>query len=106
MQTDMLPGVEDLEGSQQHKALLLCNTAAARVQPTLEIATDTVSCAHGATVGSLDDKALFYLQSRAIEKNKAEQLLCAAFVQSIVPAKYNNQLSDILSVAVSEVTNG
>ena len=104
MQTDMLPNVKELGGFQNHKALLMSDTASVRVQPVLAIATDDVTCAHGATVGELDAKAKFYLQSRGLNKAEAEQLLATAFVRAIFSKQFG--IEDYIQQTVQEVING
>jgi Fe-S cluster assembly protein SufD len=69
-------------GSDAHmlcRTLLLSPHAEADVKPQLEIHTDEVKCGHGASVGYLDDAALFYLQSRGIDTVAARRLLMDAF---------------------------
>lgn len=64
---------------QSFKALVFDKTAEANAKPELEIHADDVKCSHGATVGQLDDKAIFYLTSRGIDPVTARQMLVAAF---------------------------
>lgn len=66
-----------------NKNLLLSKTAEVNTKPILEIEADDVQCTHGATVGCLDQQALFYLRSRGIAENDARQLLIDAFVREI-----------------------
>jgi Fe-S cluster assembly protein SufD len=68
------------DGEQSLRGLLLKRTATVNLKPELEIFADDVKCAHGATVGELDKRALFYLQSRGIPQARAEALLTHAFV--------------------------
>ncbi|WP_321436124.1 Fe-S cluster assembly protein SufD [uncultured Bacteroides sp.] len=64
----------------------LCITKDARMftQPQLEIYADDVKCGHGATVGQLDEGALFYMQARGISQREARLLLMFAFVNEVV----------------------
>lgn len=64
----------------------LCATKQARMftQPMLEIYADDVKCAHGSTVGQLNDKALFYMQQRGISLEEARMLLQTAFVGEVI----------------------
>ena len=62
-----------------NKNLLLSEGAEIDTQPVLEIHADEVKAAHGATVGQLDANALFYLRSRGLPADQAQQLLTAAF---------------------------
>ncbi len=50
----------------RHDALLLSDTAEVDAKPELEIYADDVSCAHGNTIGALDEEALFYIRSRGV----------------------------------------
>lgn len=68
------------DGEQSLRGLLLKRTATVNLKPELEIFADDVKCAHGATVGELDGKALFYMQSRGIQEPQAKALLTHAFV--------------------------
>ena len=68
------------DGEQSLRGLLLQRTATVNLKPELEIFADDVKCAHGATVGELDARALFYLESRGITPPRAKALLTRAFV--------------------------
>ncbi len=68
------------DGEQSLRGLLLKRTATVNLKPELEIFADDVKCAHGATVGELDARALFYMESRGIPKARAQALLTHAFV--------------------------
>ncbi len=67
------------DGKMMSRALLLSDDVAMYNKPELEIFADDVACGHGATVGSLDENQLFYLQARGIKKADAESLLLEAF---------------------------
>ena len=68
------------DGEQSLRGLLLQRTATVNLKPELEIFADDVKCAHGATVGELDQRALFYMQSRGIPHARAQGLLTRAFI--------------------------
>lgn len=68
------------DGEQSLRGLLLQRTATVNLKPELEIFADDVKCAHGATVGELDSRALFYMESRGIPAPRAKALLTRAFV--------------------------
>ena len=75
---------------QRNKNILLSPTAQVDTKPQLEIYADDVKCAHSSTVGQLDEEALFYLQTRGINRQNALALLTQAFAQEIadrIPAK-------------------
>lgn len=72
------------DGEQSLRGLLLQRTATVNLKPELEIFADDVKCAHGATVGELDARALFYMQSRGIAPARAQALLTRAFVADAI----------------------
>ena len=72
-------GADGSNASLSNKNLLLSPQAQINTQPALEIYADEVKAAHGATVGQLDQTALFYLQSRGVPKMEAQQVLTQAF---------------------------
>ena len=72
------------DGKQTNHALLLSNTARVDTKPQLEIFADDVKCTHGATVGRLDDSALFYMKSRGIGAENSRALLTYAFAAEVL----------------------
>lgn len=72
------------DAHQLSRALLLSPSAEADGKPELEIYADDVKCGHGATVGELDDAALFYLTSRGIPRRQARAMLIDAFVGEVI----------------------
>lgn len=73
------PGAQKTDSEQHVANLLLSKKAEVDAKPELEIYADDVKCAHGATVGQLDDTALGYLRSRGIPAAEARALLLRAF---------------------------
>lgn len=73
------PIAQKTDGKQTNKALLLSPKARVDTKPQLEIFADDVKCTHGATIGRLDEMALFYLKSRGIGGENARALLTYAF---------------------------
>jgi Fe-S cluster assembly protein SufD len=69
---------------QLNKNLLLSARAAVDTKPELEIYADDVKCSHGATVGDLDETAMFYLQTRGIAEAEARRMLIEAFAAEAV----------------------
>ncbi len=67
------------DANQLNKNLLLSARAAVDTKPELEILADDVKCSHGATVGDLDEEALFYLEARGIPAQEARRMLIEAF---------------------------
>ena len=72
------------DGYQSNKNLLLSNDARVDTTPQLEIFNDDVNCAHGATVGQLEDEELFYLLSRGISEPLARNLLTYGFAEEVI----------------------
>ena len=73
------PGALRTDAIQRTDNLLLSRQAEADARPELEIYADDVKCAHGATVGRIDESALFYLRSRGIDEERSRNLLTWAF---------------------------
>jgi Fe-S cluster assembly protein SufD len=69
---------------QKNNNILMTDDAKMDTKPQLEIYADDVKCSHGATVGQLDDNALFYLQSRGIEKREARLMLMFGFAHEVI----------------------
>lgn len=69
---------------QSNKNLCLNSTAHMYTQPQLEIYADDVKCSHGATIGQLDEDAMFYMMQRGIPKAEARMLLMFAFVSDVI----------------------
>lgn len=80
------PGTVGTDARQANPNLLLDRTAEADTRPWLEILADDVACTHAATVGRLDDDALFYLRSRGIPREVGHAMLVDAFVHEITDA--------------------
>jgi len=68
------------DAGQDFKGLLLEAGASANAVPQLEIFADDVKCAHGATVGALDEAARFYMMARGVDPATAQRLLVQAFI--------------------------
>jgi len=78
------PEAQKTDGKQTNNNLLLSDRAHADTKPQLEIFADDVKCTHGATVGRLDDLAMFYLKSRGIAPETARTLLTYAFAADVL----------------------
>jgi Fe-S cluster assembly protein SufD len=76
-------GADQTDARMGHHALILSERAEIDAKPELEIYADDVSCAHGNTVGALDDEALFYIRSRGVPLEEARALLISAFVGEV-----------------------
>ncbi|HMD74021.1 MAG TPA: Fe-S cluster assembly protein SufD [Steroidobacteraceae bacterium] len=77
-------GAPHSQSQQSSRGLLLSPTAEIDSRPQLEIHTDEVKCAHGATTGRLDPNMLFYLLSRGIDRDTAQSLLVYAFLADVL----------------------
>ena len=73
------PEAQKTDAQQTNKNLLLSPRASVDTKPELEILADDVKCSHGATVGELDESALFYLRARGIPEAEARRMLIEAF---------------------------
>lgn len=69
---------------QQNNNILLSDKASINAKPQLEIFADDVKCSHGCTIGQLDEKAMFYMQSRGIPQKEAKALLMYAFSNEVI----------------------
>jgi Fe-S cluster assembly protein SufD len=78
------PEAQKTDGKQSNNNLLLSPTARIDTKPQLEIFADDVKCTHGATVGRLDEMAMFYLNSRGIGTETARTLLTYAFAADVL----------------------
>ena len=87
-------GAQQTLADQSFKALLLDRTAEANAKPELEIFADDVKCSHGATIGELDAKAMFYLMSRGIDPATARQMLVEAFTDDALARIDNAAIAD------------
>jgi Fe-S cluster assembly protein SufD len=77
-------GADKTEARMGHHALILSDHAEVDAKPSLEIYADDVACAHGNTVGALDDDALFYMRQRGLPEPEARALLTEAFVGEVI----------------------
>ena len=75
-------------------------------RPQLEIYADDVKCGHGATVGQLDEKALFYMRSRGISEAEAKLLLMFAFVNEVIDTISIEPLKERLHILVEKRFRG
>lgn len=71
---------QQTDAEMRHDALMLSDTAKINAKPELEIYADDVECAHGNTIGQLDEQALFYMRQRGIPEAQARALLIEAFI--------------------------
>lgn len=90
------PGAQKVDAHQMSRNLVLGPRAAIDTKPELEIFADDVKCSHGATVGDLDEAALFYLRARGIPNEEARRMLIEAFAREAVELVEDAALRDHL----------
>ena len=88
------PQASGADADLSNRNLALGDSAEINTKPELEIYNDDVRCAHGATVGQLDDDALFYLQSRGMAAAAARRLLSAGFLRGGLEGPFAEQAAD------------
>ncbi len=90
------------DSKQLNKNLLLSSGAHADAKPELQIENDDVSCAHGATVGQIDERELFYLKSRGLSEDQAKSLLVYGFADEILQQIKDRTVRSQLEALVRE----
>jgi Fe-S cluster assembly protein SufD len=78
------PNAQQTDARQTNRNLLLSTEARVDTKPQLEIFADDVKCAHGATVGQLEEEELFYLASRGLDADLARNLLTYGFAEEVI----------------------
>lgn len=100
------PGAQHTSSQQTNRNLCATRDARMYTQPQLEIYADDVKCSHGATVGQLDENALFYMRQRGIPEREARLLLMFAFVNEVVDTIRLDALRDRLHLLVEKRFRG
>jgi Fe-S cluster assembly protein SufD len=94
-------GARNADANQENRALLLSKQAKADSDPVLEILTnDVIRVAHGATAGPVDEEQLYYLESRGISRQAAEDLLVRAFLGQVLDRVPDEGVRDELAAIV------
>ena len=91
---------------QTNKNILLNRTAKMRTKPQLEIYADDVKCSHGATIGQLDESAMFYMRQRGIPEKEARLLLMFAFTADVIDHIRIDALQDRMKMLVEKRLRG
>lgn len=99
-------GAQHTESQQTNRNICLTRQARMFTQPQLEIYADDVKCSHGATVGQLDDKAMFYMRQRGIPEAEARMMLMQAFVGEVIGRVSLEPLRDRLNRLVEKRFRG
>ncbi len=95
-------GADGTDAEQANHNLLLSENAEIDAKPELEIYADDVKCAHGTTIGTLDEGALFYLRTRGLDAQEGRQLLTRAFAQIIVNMTPITAMQETISGIVAD----
>jgi len=90
------------DAKQTNRNLLLSDDAQIDTKPQLEIYADDVKCTHGATIGQVEDNALFYLRSRGLDETAAKHLLLLAFANECLDRMSSDQVRSHLERLVME----
>lgn len=109
-QISVAPDAQKTDSRMLMRGLLLSDGASMRAKPELEIYADDVKCAHGTSVGNIDDDVLFYMMSRGIPETRARALLVDAFSKDVVDIitdetvrkEFERQLADRLASIVGD----
>jgi Fe-S cluster assembly protein SufD len=91
---------------QTNKNILLNRTAKMRTKPQLEIYADDVKCSPGATIGQLDESAMFYMRQRGIPEKEARLLLMFAFTADVIENIRIDALQDRMKMLVEKRLRG
>ena len=100
------PGAQKTSSQMTNQNLTATREARMYTQPMLEIYADDVKCAHGSTVGQLNDAALFYMRQRGISLSEAKMLLQNAFINEVIDKMQLEPLRDRLHHLVEKRFRG
>jgi len=82
------------DGHQNHRGILLSDTAEISATPQLEIWADDVKCAHGSAIGPLDENQIFYLKTRGIPEQEAKKILLSSFFSGFISPDFDSFIQD------------
>ncbi len=99
-------GAQKTAAYQTNRNLCLTGDARMTTKPQLEIYADDVQCSHGATVGQLDEEALFYLRQRGISTKEAKLMLMFAFANDILMNMHIEPLKERISGMINSRLRG
>ncbi|OGV51419.1 MAG: Fe-S cluster assembly protein SufD [Legionellales bacterium RIFCSPHIGHO2_12_FULL_42_9] len=101
-QVHVANGAQKTRANQQNKTILLSAEAEIDTKPQLEIFADDVVCSHGATVGQLDEEAMFYLSSRGMDEAQVTRYLIQAFIANNMQLVKDATLCDWMLALINE----
>jgi len=96
------PDAQQSDAQQANNTLLLSDDAEIDTKPQLEIYADDVKCSHGATVGNLDEQAMFYLKARGIDGDSARSMLIRAFIDEILDRAEPDQVQNHVKILLDD----
>lgn len=96
-------GANGTQAYQQNNNILLSDTANMYSKPNLEIYADDVKCSHGATVGQLDEAAIFYMRQRGVSMEEAKNLMLKGFLKDIVDKISSPEIVEKISEQLENV---
>ncbi|MDG1545217.1 MAG: Fe-S cluster assembly protein SufD [Candidatus Poseidoniia archaeon] len=92
---------------QSNQNILLSDNAIIHTKPELEIYADDVKCTHGATVGQLDEKGIFYLRARGIKRKEAQKMMMRAYVGEVLTGiKNDTTKNNLIEKIISNIPDG
>jgi Fe-S cluster assembly protein SufD len=100
------PGAQGTDAYQKNSSILLTDDARMDTKPQLEIYANDVKCSHGATVGQLDEEALFYMRSRGINQREARLMLMFGFAHEVIQHIKVDALKDRMDNLVMQRLRG
>lgn len=100
------PKAQQADAWQMNKNLLLSKEATVNTKPQLEINADDVKCSHGATIGQMEEDALFYLRSRGIPEAEARAMLMRAFASDVLEQISNLMVRKRIEQSIKESLPG
>ena len=95
-------GAQQTYSQETNNNMVASNDARMYTQPMLEIYADDVKCAHGSTVGVMDEAALFYMMQRGISKDEAKTLLKNAFISQVIDEMKWQAFRDRLHILIDK----
>ena len=99
-------GADHTDARMGHHALILSDRAEVDAKPELEIYADDVACAHGNTVGALDEDAMFYARQRGMSEEGARALLTEAFIGEVIDRIEHDGARDVVRAWAAERLRG
>jgi Fe-S cluster assembly protein SufD len=102
----VMPGAKKTEAYQRNNSVLMTKAAKMNTKPQLVIDNDDVKCSHGATIGQVNEEALFYLQTRGINEKEARLMLMFAFAHEVLSNISVEQLRQSIDRLVNKRLRG